>query len=87
MKELEKRVLVDFGLMVALMNATIEQAQMLNMSFKHDHKRRFEAFKSSGENFVKHINKTIEPQVEPIIEEAKDSLHDALHEIRKLNGL
>jgi hypothetical protein len=78
---------VNYGIMVALVDALDTQVNALNLEFKRDFKVLHNNLKGASKRFTKSLNATLEPEVRELIEEASDQIQLSVFDLQKANGI
>ena len=80
----EERIIIEWGILISLFKATIEQQSMLIGQTKRDAKMIFNRWDKEGNKLMKIIEKETDMEQ---LEAVSDVIHNAVHKIRKANGI
>jgi predicted glycosyl hydrolase (DUF1957 family) len=86
MKELSKseKAAVEWGILIALFKATVEQKQSLIDEEKNNAEEIFQHWKNMGDQLLELIENLSDLEQ---LESVSDMIHDSVAEIKKINGI
>jgi hypothetical protein len=86
MKELSKseKAAVEWGILIALFKATVEQKQSLIDEDKNNAEEIFQHWKNMGDQLLELIENLSDLEQ---LESVSDMIHDSVAEIKKINGI
>jgi len=80
----EEKVIIEWGILIALFKATCEQQLMLYGRTARESKMIFNQWQKQGDRLMKIIEKTTNMEQ---LDSVSDVIHDAVHQIRKANNV